>query len=102
MELRWVYLRCERRGPASGRFTWSADDDWIRIFSLRWICRLDMRVLLYQNRRDHFSADLLIDPSTNSSDKSNSPEKFEPLIDAVRRYDQEMTGIVKWSADQAR
>jgi len=60
-----------------------------------------MRALLYQNRGDRFSAGLLIDPSTTSSDKSNSPEKLEPLIDAVRRYGQEMTGTVNWSGDRA-
>jgi len=60
-----------------------------------------MRALLYQNRGDRFSAGLLIDPSTTSSDKSNSPEKLEPLIDAVRRYGQEMTGTVNWSRDRA-
>ena len=62
---------------------------------------IGMRALLYQNRGEHFSADLLIDPSTSSSDKLNSPEKLEPLIDAVRRYGQEMTGNVKWSEDRA-
>jgi hypothetical protein len=34
-----------------------------------------MRALLYQNRGDHFSADLLVDPST-SADKMYSPENW--------------------------
>ena len=60
-----------------------------------------MRALLYQNRGDHFSADLLIDPSTPSLDKTRSPEKLKLLVDAVREYGQEMTGVVAWSGDQA-
>jgi len=59
-----------------------------------------MRAIIYQNRSDHFSADLLIDPST-SADKVHPTEKLEPLIDAVRKYGQEMTAVVAWSADQA-
>jgi two-component system, NtrC family, nitrogen regulation sensor histidine kinase NtrY len=63
----------------------------------------DMRVLLYQNRSDHFSADSLLDPSApaNGPDAARPADKFAPLIEAVRRYDQEMTGIVSWSSDQA-
>ncbi|MGB8915225.1 MAG: ATP-binding protein [Candidatus Sulfotelmatobacter sp.] len=66
-----------------------------------------MRALLYQNRGNRFSAELLIDPSassftsTSSSDKLRAPEKLEPLIDAVRQYGQEMTGVVAWSGDRA-
>ena len=65
-----------------------------------------MRALLYQNRGDHFSPDLLIDLSPSSADPSvtekiRSPEKLEPLINAVRRYGQEMTAVVPWSGDQA-
>lgn len=63
----------------------------------------DMRVLLYQNRGDHFSPDLLLDPSVpgNGSVASRPPNKFAPLIDAVRQYKQEMSGIVSWTSDQA-
>ncbi len=62
----------------------------------------DMRVLLYQNRGDHFSADLLMSPSsTNALDVAHPPDKFAPLIEAVSRYNQEISGIVKWSANQA-
>jgi len=65
-----------------------------------------MRALLYQNRGDHFSPDLLIDLSPSSADPSvtekiRSPEKLEPLINAVRQYGQEMTAVVPWSGDQA-
>lgn len=63
----------------------------------------DMRVLLYQNRSDHFSPDSLLDPSApgNGSDAARPAEKFSPLIEAVRQYNQEMTGMVSWSSDQA-
>lgn len=63
----------------------------------------DMRVLLYQNRSDHFSPDSLLDPSApgNGSDAARPAEKFAPLIEAVRQYNQEMTGMVSWSSDQA-
>jgi signal transduction histidine kinase len=60
-----------------------------------------MRALLYQNRGVRFSSDLLIDPSTTSADKVSEPEKLQPLIDAVRKYDQEMTAVVAWSGNQA-
>jgi two-component system nitrogen regulation sensor histidine kinase NtrY len=59
-----------------------------------------MRALLYQNRGDHFAADLLIDPSA-AGDKINSPGKLQPVIDAVREYGQEMNAVVAWSADHA-
>ena len=63
----------------------------------------DMRALLYQNRGDHFSPDLLLDPAAtgNSADTARPAEKFATLIDGVRQYNQEMTGIVHWSGDQA-
>jgi signal transduction histidine kinase len=60
-----------------------------------------MRALLYQNRGDQFSTDLLIDPSTASADEVSEPEKLQPLIDAVRKYEREMTAVVAWSANQA-
>jgi signal transduction histidine kinase len=60
-----------------------------------------MRALLYQNRGDHFSSESLIDPSAGSDDmRVRSPEKLEPVIDAVRRYGQEMTAVVAWSGNQ--
>ena len=63
----------------------------------------DMRALLYQNRGDRFSTDLLIDPSAagSSPDPAHPGEKFASLIDAVRQYNQEMKGTVHWSSDQA-
>ncbi|MGA1988902.1 MAG: ATP-binding protein [Candidatus Sulfotelmatobacter sp.] len=68
----------------------------------------DMRVLLYQNRgdrfsSDRFSADSLVDPSAagNGTGAARPAEKFAPLINAVRQYNKEMTGIVSWSSDQA-
>src|SRR5579863_5542710 len=45
-----------------------------------------MRVVLYENRGDHFSGDLLIDPAASLADKSQSGEKLRPLIEAVRKY----------------
>ena len=63
----------------------------------------DMRVLLYQNRGDRFSPDSLLDPSSPGSgpDAARPAEKFAPIINAVRQYNQEMAGIVSWSADPA-
>jgi len=63
----------------------------------------DMRALLYQNRGDHFSADMLLDPSStgDAPDAAHPVEKFKTLIEAVRQYNEEMTGIVHWSKDQA-
>jgi two-component system, NtrC family, nitrogen regulation sensor histidine kinase NtrY len=59
-----------------------------------------MRALLYQNRGDHFSSDLLFDPST-AGDGTRPADKFATLIQAVQQYNQEITGIVHWSSDQA-
>ena len=62
-----------------------------------------MRALLYQNRGDRFSPDLLLDPlgAGNTYHGSQSADRFATLIDAVRQYKQEMTGVVHWSSDQA-
>jgi signal transduction histidine kinase len=60
-----------------------------------------MHALLYQNRGDRFSADLLIDPADSFADKMRSPQKLQPVADAVRRYGEEMTAVVSWSADHA-
>jgi two-component system, NtrC family, nitrogen regulation sensor histidine kinase NtrY len=61
------------------------------------------RALLYQNRGERFSADLLLDPAGGAStaDVSRPAEKFATLIDAVRQYNQETTGVLHWSNDQA-
>ena len=63
----------------------------------------DTRALLYQNRGDHFSPNLLLDPSAegNAADISRPAEKLAPLIEAVRKYDQEISGIVDWTSDRA-
>jgi len=63
----------------------------------------DMRVLLYQNQSDHFSPESLLDPSApgNGSGGGRPAEKFAPLIDAVRQYNEKMQGTVSWSLDQA-
>ncbi|HSY93939.1 MAG TPA: ATP-binding protein [Candidatus Binatus sp.] len=63
----------------------------------------DMRVLLYQNRSDHFSADSLLDPSGTAKvvDGARPAEKFAPLVEAVRQSDQEMSEIISWTSDRA-
>jgi two-component system nitrogen regulation sensor histidine kinase NtrY len=63
----------------------------------------DTRVLLYQNRGDHFSPELLLDPAAGASaaDPARKAEKFAPLIEAVRKYDQEISGLVDWTSDRA-
>jgi two-component system nitrogen regulation sensor histidine kinase NtrY len=61
---------------------------------------LGMRALLYQNRGDKFSAEMLIDPSASRGEAIHPPNKLEPLVDAVRQYDQEMTAVVSWSGSQ--
>jgi len=58
--------------------------------------------LLYQNRDNHFSADLLMSSTTPSaSDGAHPADKLASLIEAVGKYNQEITGIVKWTSDQA-
>jgi two-component system, NtrC family, nitrogen regulation sensor histidine kinase NtrY len=60
-----------------------------------------MRALLYQNRGDHFSPDWLIDPSGAVTDEKHSLGKLQPVVDAVRKYGQEMNAVVAWSQDRA-
>jgi two-component system nitrogen regulation sensor histidine kinase NtrY len=60
-----------------------------------------MRALLYQNRGEHFSPDLLVDPSASSTYNVHPADKLEPLIDAVRQSKEEMSTPVQWSGDQA-
>ena len=61
-----------------------------------------MRVLLYQNRGGHFSADQLMSPSpVDAVENTRSPEKFAPLIESAMKYNEEVSGIVKWTPDQA-
>jgi signal transduction histidine kinase len=63
----------------------------------------DMRALLYQNRGDHFSPDLLLESSAtgNASERTRPKEKFATLIDAVRQSNQAMAAVVHWSANEA-
>jgi two-component system, NtrC family, nitrogen regulation sensor histidine kinase NtrY len=60
-----------------------------------------MRALLYQNRSDRFSPDWLIDPSGLVTDEKHSLNKLQPVVDAVRKYGQEMNAVVAWSEDRA-
>ena len=61
-----------------------------------------MRTLLYQNRGDHFSPDLLLETSAEAaSDHVHPPDKFATVVNAVRQYKQEMTAVLQWSSDQA-
>ncbi|MGC2550554.1 MAG: ATP-binding protein [Candidatus Sulfotelmatobacter sp.] len=60
-----------------------------------------MRALLYQNRGDHFSPDWLIDPSGLVTGEKHSLSKLQPVVDAVRKYGQEMNAVVAWSPDRA-
>jgi len=63
----------------------------------------DMRVLLYQNRSEHFSTNSLLDPSSseNGADAARPADKLGPLIESVQRHNQEMSGTVSWSSDPA-
>jgi two-component system nitrogen regulation sensor histidine kinase NtrY len=62
----------------------------------------EMRVLLYQNLGEKFSPELLLDPLAGGHGDGTRPaDKFAPLVNAVRQYDREMTGIVNWTSDQA-
>jgi signal transduction histidine kinase len=61
-----------------------------------------MRVLLYQSSGDRFSADRLMSPTVSSSTDSSHPaEKVAPLVEAASKYNQEISGIVKWTSNQA-
>ncbi|MGA7905772.1 MAG: ATP-binding protein [Candidatus Sulfotelmatobacter sp.] len=71
-----------------------------RSFLLQLDLPAGTRALLYQNRRDHFSADQLVDPLSSAAENLH-PERLELLIDAVRTRNQEMTALVHWSADAA-
>jgi two-component system nitrogen regulation sensor histidine kinase NtrY len=55
------------------------------------------RALLYLNRSDHFSSDQLLDTAANDT----VPQGLVSLIQLIRRYNQEATGIVHRSPDQA-
>jgi two-component system nitrogen regulation sensor histidine kinase NtrY len=59
-----------------------------------------MRALLYQNRKNRFSAELLVDPLATAADNLH-PEALEPLVDAVRASGKEKAELVHWSAEPA-
>jgi signal transduction histidine kinase len=59
------------------------------------------RALLYQNRGDRFSTEFLLDPSGPSQEKVRPAEKLEPLVNAVRRSDEETTALVRWSGNES-
>jgi two-component system nitrogen regulation sensor histidine kinase NtrY len=62
-----------------------------------------MRALLYQNRGEHFSGESLVDPSApaNATGGLRVADNFTTLVEAVQHYNQETTGVVHWSSDQA-
>lgn len=60
------------------------------------------RILLYQTRDDHFSPDLLLDPSIGEhKTPAYAPEKLAGIVEAAEQYDREVTGTVSWTSDQA-
>jgi two-component system, NtrC family, nitrogen regulation sensor histidine kinase NtrY len=63
----------------------------------------EMRVLLYQNRSEHFSPDSLLDPSSsgNGADAARPADRLALLIESVQRHNEEMSGTVSWSSDPA-
>ena len=70
-----------------------------------FLARLDMpagmRVLLYQNRGEHFSTELMVDPAIASAGNKRLPERLEGLVDAVRTSMEEQTSLVQWSDNHA-
>jgi signal transduction histidine kinase len=60
-----------------------------------------MRALLYQNRGDRFSTEFLVDPSASSKENTHPADKLGPLVDAVRRSEEEATRVVRWSGNEA-
>jgi HAMP domain-containing protein len=59
----------------------------------------DTRALLYQNRGERFSPDLLVDGAPAGDGRPS--DRLAPLIQAVRQTNQEMTAVVHWSGDRA-
>lgn len=60
-----------------------------------------MRVLLYQNRGEQFSTQLMVDTTAASPDTARPPQQLEALLDAVRHSKEEQAGLVHWSGDSA-
>jgi two-component system, NtrC family, nitrogen regulation sensor histidine kinase NtrY len=59
-----------------------------------------MRALLYQNRGDRFSGNLLIDP-VSAAEGAKDAGKYATLVEGVRESHKEMAGKIQWSSDQA-
>jgi signal transduction histidine kinase len=60
-----------------------------------------MRVLLYQNRGEQFSTQLMVDTTAASPETARPPQQLEALLDAVRQSKNEQSGLVHWSGDSA-
>jgi two-component system nitrogen regulation sensor histidine kinase NtrY len=60
-----------------------------------------MRALLYQDRGNRFSAELLVDPSASPTENTRPADKLQSLVDAVRQSKEEKTSLVHWSGDPA-
>jgi len=71
----------------------------------RFLSGLDMptgmRTLLYQNRGERFSTQLMVDATATSPETARPPEQLEALLEAVRQSKEERTGLVQWSTDAA-
>jgi signal transduction histidine kinase len=60
-----------------------------------------MQVLLYQNRGEQFSTQLMVDTTAASPETARPPQQLEALLDAVRQSKKEQAGLVHWSGDSA-
>jgi two-component system, NtrC family, nitrogen regulation sensor histidine kinase NtrY len=60
-----------------------------------------MRVLLYQNRGNGFSAESIVDPESTAAANLRPANKLEPIVDAALQSKQELTRRVEWSGDAA-
>jgi two-component system, NtrC family, nitrogen regulation sensor histidine kinase NtrY len=60
-----------------------------------------MRVLLYQNRGEQFSTQLMVDTTAASPETARPPQQLESLLDAVRQSKEGQIGTVHWSGDPA-
>jgi two-component system nitrogen regulation sensor histidine kinase NtrY len=60
-----------------------------------------MRALLYQDRGNRFSAELLVDPSASPTENTRPADRLQSLVDAVRQSKEEKTSLVHWSGDPA-
>ncbi|HVI78938.1 MAG TPA: hypothetical protein VM715_12410, partial [Candidatus Acidoferrum sp.] len=60
----------------------------------------DMRVMVYENGSDRFSPGFLLDPNSAGGKAESRPrEKLAALVNSVRQYGSEMSGIVEWPSD---